>query len=438
MPLRAFLLLPWLMLQAVTPTPAEIAADAGEQGYYVQPGSESVDNKVLADLVKRMSQQGIRYLPVLIADDLDLGPTVLADGILDVLDSGTVVVLTPSEFGYASVDYDANSRLFDEAARQLADAGSAEEAFVRFAEVLALGIGGQIPGGEDVNQPVPLDSGGGGGFPWLLLLLVAGLVGVVVVAVRGSTRAETRRRSQDLEEARGEIKKQLDAVANEILEDADASGLSDNQQAKDLFEAASKTFQDAMDVFEKSRSLKDLEVIAAALDKARWQLQASQALREGKPLPAEPMQQMGRVATCFFDPTHRPASEDAVLQTSAGDKAVKVCAQCAERLGRGEQPRPRMINVGGRQVPSPMAPRSYGGGGFDWLTGMFDLVLGSLRMGAPTGWGLPGPFSVPRSRESRREVRYQHVPPPRLPSPGRVRGGGLRGGGGIRGGFRRR
>jgi hypothetical protein len=38
-----------------------------------------------------------------------------------------------------------------------------------------------------------------------------------------------------------------------------------------------------------------------------------------------------------------------------------VCAACAEKLRRGEQPRPRDIQVGGQRVPAPQAPTEVGG-----------------------------------------------------------------------------
>jgi hypothetical protein len=65
---------------------------------------------------------------------------------------------------------------------------------------------------------------------------------------------------------------------------------------------------------------------------------------------------------------------------------VQVCAADAEKLRRGEQPNPRMIEVGGRQVPAPSAPRSYGGGGFSWLD-VFAVIVGGMGQARSYDWG---------------------------------------------------
>ena len=74
------------------------------------------------------------------------------------------------------------------------------------------------------------------------------------------------------------------------------------------------------------------------------------------------------------------------MRTAAGAKTVRVCAADAAKLRRGEQPQPRMIEVEGRQVPAPSAPRSYGGGGFSWLE-VFAVIVGGMGSARSYDWG---------------------------------------------------
>jgi hypothetical protein len=145
---------------------------------------------------------------------------------------------------------------------------------------------------------------------------------------------------------------------------------------------------------EAATALLDAAVASAP---ARWQLEACAGVLEGRPLPSQPEQ----VEHCFFDPTHGAGAEEAEVRTPAGDKEVKVCRRCAATLEQGELPETRSINVGGQPVPAPAAPKSYGGGGFDWMSAIAIVLAGKeiltggsgSRRGWPDGGGgmFPGP-----------------------------------------------
>ena len=188
-----------------------------------------------------------------------------------------------------------------------------------------------------------------------------------------------------------------------ILEETDAIRVSEHEDAGEHLQAASKTYADALDLYEKATTLPQLETISDSLDRARWQLQAAVALRDGDEVPPEPVEER---ATCFFDPAHRPATESAILKTSAGEREVKVCPEDAERLRGGQQPQPRQINVGGRPIPAPMAPKSYGGGGFGMMDA-FQVILGG--MAASGGFGGVG-RARPHARRHRRYTRTREIP----------------------------
>lgn len=404
-----------LVLMVVPPALAQAPRDVGEilaqEFVYIESGAEPVDRSELVNLTERMRERGSNFAPVVLADDPSGGADAFASAIVDEFAVGvTVVVLSPSELGFDSTEFSRDELLQAGNASINQFNSGVNDGFTLFADAL-------IPG-------VSTDTTSGSGFPWALVFIIGAGILLVVFLVRRQSKAEKVRRVEDIDEARDEIKHQLDEIANVILSESDGVRVSGHEEAKDYFEAASKTYADALDLFEKTTTLQQLETISDALDKARWQLHASQALREGREVPPEPRKER---ATCFFDPAHEPATETAVLRTSAGDRQVKVCPADARRLRNGERPEPRSINVGGRPIPAPMAPKSYGGGGFGMMD-VFEVILGG--MAASGGFGGVG-RARPRARRHRRYTRQQEVPARRssggwLRTPRKRRAGGGR------------
>jgi hypothetical protein len=207
---------------------------------------------------------------------------------------------------------------------------------------------------------------------------VAELLGGIGFLLWRNSRRDQEARAGQLDEAKAELKGQLDVIANEILELSDRITMAENEAATAHFRAANDTYSDVFEAADSATGLAELESLSDRLDKSRWRLEASEALLEGREVPAEPED---RPAHCFFDPSHRAGVEEAEIRTPAGSKMVGVCRICAAKLERGETPKPRSINVGGRPIPAPQAPRSYGGGGLDWLSA-FSILVGGRNRGA--------------------------------------------------------
>jgi hypothetical protein len=389
---------------ATAQTPAEVAEIVAVQGYYVEPGSEPVDEAELIELAATMQDRGYNFVPVVLADEPSGGAPAFASAIVDQFRVGaTVVVLTPERLASDSTEFD-NAELV-QAGEDSLDVFDRDvnDGFILFADNLIPGVA------------TGAGTSGGSGFPFGLVFIVGGIVLFVFWIVRRQTKAEKQRRGEDISEARAEIKHQLDEIANLILEETDAIRVAEHEQAAVYLQLASQTYADALDLYERTTKLAQLETISDALDKARWQLQAAVALRDGREVPPEPVKER---ATCFFDPAHPPATETAILKTSAGEREVRVCPADAERLRRGQQPQPRQINVGGRPIPAPMAPKSYGGGGFGMMD-IFEVILGG--MAASGGFGGVG-RPRPHSRQHRRYTRTREVPVGRKPPrPGLIR-----------------
>jgi hypothetical protein len=330
---------------------------------------------------------------VALAAEVTEGPESLADDLLDVLGDGTVVILTPEEVGAVSSEFDDSD--MDSAFDRAELGGSYADDFAAFAAALS----------ADEQPADPVDSGGGSGWvPVIIGVTIVGLVGLFVW--RGKRRAKESNEKL-LTEAQTEIRQQMDVIATQIVELADDPRVEAKPEAQDHYRQASQTFQDAESRLAAANSLAALEKLSDDLDRARWQLDAADALIEGKALPPEP--QPEAPIACFFDPTHGAGREPATIETSAGSKVVMVCEADAERLRRGQDPIPRQIPYGNQSVPAPQAPRSHGGLGMDWLD-IFSVIVGGMGTGRSYDWS--------------RTTRLPRPSRPGNPFPSRSRGSG--------------
>jgi hypothetical protein len=408
----AVLLTAILAAPAAAQAPSDAMDDVLEQGYYLGPGTDISESGV-SDVVSSARNGGSRFIVVVLSEEPPGGSTTFAGGVLDAVGSGTVFVITEDGF----VGYETNEFPRDEveAALDAADARGGDD--ITYLENFA----GALTG--DSAPDAAGDSGGGSGAGWIvLILIVVGGVGLVWFLVRRSSKASKRRAESDIASARSEIQAQLDSMANDIIELADRVRLEGSQQAKDHYEEASAVFTKAVEELERAETIAQLEALSDRLDEAAWQLDAAEAMLEGDPVPPKPEKETAR---CFFDPTHRGPMEEATVSTSAGDRQVLVCKADAAKLRQGQQPDPRMIDVGGQRVPAPSAPRSHGGGGFGGMD-LMAILVGGMAQGLPnlgggsrrSGGGIFGSRSSRSSTPSRKSTKS---------SPGRSRGGRRRG-----------
>ena len=368
----------WLLLgaaPALAATPDEVVDDVADTGVFVEPGL-SVDRDSIDASVVRARNGGLRFSVVLLDENPAGGAVAFADAVLDRIGSGTVLVLSETGEGMASDEVDRST--IEAALDRGFEAGGGDAGYVDTVVASLLGESGS-PDGDD----------SGGGVVFLLVIVVVVVVGLWWFFRRQRGRDDARRR-RAVEEARTEIRSQLDAMANTILEIADQVAATESQEDNEYFGLASKTYAEASEAFPEASDLRSLERLSDRLDEARWQLDAAVALLEGKAVPPKPKQEERHA--CFFDPTHPDATETAEIETAAGNRTVRVCKADAAKLRRGEQPKPRMIDVDGRRVPAPQAPRSHGGGGFDWLD-VFSVILGGIGQGASYDWGRGGSSS---------------------------------------------
>ncbi|MEX2419508.1 MAG: DUF6676 family protein, partial [Acidimicrobiia bacterium] len=351
-----------------------VSAELEQFGFYVESGLDRNESEI-SDDVARARNAGFLFYAVLLDEDPAGGATTFADSLLNRLGVGTVLVLSASDEGMVS-----NELTQDEIETAL-DRGFAgsesggDEGYVS-------GVVDSITGTQAPADPV---SGSGSGSGLLILVaIVGGLVLLVWLAIRKSKKSSSAANARAVEEARTEIRSQLDAMANILLEITDLVSASSTSQDDTYLRQASATYTEAEESFGTATDLRALESLSDRLGEARWQLDAAAAIASGQPPPDKPAKEQRY--ECFFDPTHSNATETAEISTPAGKKTVRVCREDAEKLRRGTQPQPRMIDVEGRRVPAPMAPRSHGGGGFSWLD-TFSILAGGAGQAASYDWG---------------------------------------------------
>ncbi len=395
---------------ALAADPEDALPDLQAQGYYVEPGARSISLPGLEDVVAGTRNAGSRFMVAILDEEPPGGPTTFADAVLDGIGEGTIIVLTRGDqVGVASTEFDRGEL---DAALDQADArGGDDLTYVdTFAGSLAsiLSGSGVSPAPQPTTAPAePAGEGGGGGGLLVLLLIVGGLILVVVFVVRRSNKRSEERAAADVASARAEIQKQLDAMANDILELSDTISVADNEQASELFQAATATYNTTTEEFEKAQTFNDLADLAGKLDLATWQLDAAAAIVSGEQPPPKPAPR--ETARCFFDPVHQGPFETAQITTAAGAKEVRVCRADADKLRRGQVPESRTIQVGRERVPVPTAPRSHGGGGFDWMDA-FSILVGGMGAGLPVRWSDRGTRRAGRRAASRRSGGPLSVP----------------------------
>ena len=250
-------------LPAAAQTPDEVASEVADRGYWIDP-SLPADEDDISAAVAAAGNAGVRLFVVLLDEDPAGGATTFADAVLDRIGDGTVLVLSDSAEGMVSLDFDRDQ--IEAALDAGYDAGGGDVGYVN--AVIGSLTGTPVgPGNGDGDG----EASGGGSKTGLIVLLVVmgGLVLLVIWAVRRQGKAATASRQRSLEEARREIKAQVDAMANTILEITDKVSLSDSREDNTYLEQAGKTYTEASEAYESATDLARLEEISDRLDEAR-------------------------------------------------------------------------------------------------------------------------------------------------------------------------
>jgi hypothetical protein len=377
--MRRFLLVVVCFL-LVAATPEEVVPELEANGYYIEPGS-GASEEVVSDAVFEGRSDGGRLYLVVLSEEPGGGATTFSDSVLDRLGSGYVVTVAPETVGFAG---DSTSWTADEmnAALDASLEGGSDDAVVElFIAELTGAVVAPSPGGEEPDQE-------GGGWGWVWLVVIGGGLLLIFSAMRNSSRKRSELATSELEKVRAMARAKLAEIANDIIEMEHEVELSDNSEVKAHYQSASATYTEVLARIEKSPAASEMVDIVRDLDIAIWELDAAEALLDGKPVPEKPKPP---------EPKAPPPRPPATAQ----------------------QEDPQADSYGRR----PERQSSYAGN--DLMSALWALLALSGRGGG--GWGgMPGGFGGPMGGGG---------------GGGRMRGGGMRLGGGIgriRGGGRRR
>jgi len=367
---------------ALSSDPVYVAPDA-------RPSVTSAEAAMLrSDIAKDHSGPTyIAILPASAGNEEGGDPTAVALAIGRALGSGTVAVVVGGEFRAVSSvlprgDAAALSRQAFQAHRSQGIAVTVGDFLRRVGGVLSSRAGGQSPspGGQGAG-------GSSAAAPALLGLLVLGAAGYMFFR----SRQRRRREAVELTEVREHAREDLIALGDDIraldldvqMPDVDPRVREDYGRAVDAYQAADRDLQ-------RARRPADLGRVTTDLEEGRYAMVSTRARLEGRQPPE-------RRAPCFFDPRHGPSVRDVQWAPPGGaPRPVPTCAADAVRIEAGEDPHPRMINVGGSQRPYWNAPAYYGpwaGGYFGRYGGMggggmFPGLLAGSLLGGALGYGL--------------------------------------------------
>jgi hypothetical protein len=261
--------------------PDEVAAAVRDTGVYVQAGSD-LSAAEAGRLVAEARNAGERLSVIVLTEDPPSGAVTFGDAVADRLDGGNLLfVLTPSDVGIAGEGVEFTTTEIQHALDVADAAGGSDSAYVTNFVNALVATGAATTGGGTSG------SSGGSGLVWFLVIVAVIGLGIVLL-VWWSRRKTGATAAAKLAAAKEEVQKQVDAVANDILDMADEVRVSGNDQAETFFEQASATYSAASDRLAAAATPQALLDLSNELDVAIWQLDCAEALLDGKEPPPKP------------------------------------------------------------------------------------------------------------------------------------------------------
>ena len=286
-------------LSLIAATPQEALPGLEANGYYIEEGAAATE-EVVSDAVFEGRADGGRLYMVVLAEEPSGGAPTFSDSVLDLLGEGYVVTVAPESVGFAGDGSHWSADAMNTAVDDSLTAGSDDDVVATFIESLT----GQSLSGGDTSDGA---ASSGGGIPILWILVVGGVL--VAIWYFASSRNREKRTVEKLGEVRKVARSKLDEVANDILEMEDEIAVSEDSQAKEHYQRASRMYAQAMEDVAKASTIPAMLEVSEELDLAIWELDCAEAVLDGKPKPAKP--EPPRPEPMQPTPSPRGTSEDA-------------------------------------------------------------------------------------------------------------------------------
>jgi hypothetical protein len=243
-------------------------------------------------------------------------------------------------------------------------------------------------------------------------VIIAGLGLLLFWLMRRGNKQTVNAAAEQTAKARTAIQKQVDAIANDILDMEDEVRTAGNPEVDELYHQASDTYRTLEERLQQAGTPQELLDISNELDLAIWRLDCAEAVLDGKSKPAQPEPKRIEPATT--------ASGDRVTIPAPRPDYQRRPSRRSSYMGSGMME--ILIGVAGQVLAGGARGRRSGGG----LGGLLGTRAGQRRDTTPTARGgggvVPGPGS-PMSRSTRRSTGR---PARRRSGGGRTRGGGKR------------
>jgi hypothetical protein len=281
--------------------PDEAAESVDFRGYYIEDGA-AVSFEELESVAAEFSDRDFAF--VALAADPAEGADLFAEEVRQISGARTVIVVSDGELGYVSDEFD--DAELDAAADEAIDSfdRSYADGFRRFASALvavAVARAGIEPPGTGsattaaasdgaITTPTvaPDASSGSGGGLFVFFLIIAAIIGFFIWMSRRSKQKRTAAYNERVDELKAEIRAEMSEAANEILDLEDKVRVSDDDRAQDLYAAGAKGYADFQEKLDAASTFEDLHDLGNEFDQIQWQLEAAEAIVEGREVPPEP------------------------------------------------------------------------------------------------------------------------------------------------------
>ena len=404
---------------------SEVVDEAQATGFYLDSGA-TISPSDATEIVTAARNNGSRFYLVVLTDTPLGGNTAFAESVFDELnvDAGTILVLSPEDVGWVS-DNEGFTEADMEAAYESAnEQGGTDAEYAANFVVSLVGITVVDPPSATTSAPnttaaaaAAESSGGGGGSGFLWFILIVGGIGLLLFfLMRRSGSKTVNQVSEQMAKAQMAVQKQVDAVANDILDMEDEVRVANNPEVDQFYNTASETYRTVTDELRKVETPQQLVGLSNDLDLAIWQLDCAEAILDGKPKPPRPEPKrleptpgpsQERVTIPAPDYQRRPNRRSSYLGPGVMEILIGVAGQVLAGGGRGSSGG----GLGGmfRRPPKPPTPTPRAGSG------------------SSGGGVVPGPGTpVPRSTNSSRSPSSSTSSRKRRSGGGRIRGGGKR------------
>ncbi|MGI9667421.1 MAG: hypothetical protein ACR2N2_10000 [Acidimicrobiia bacterium] len=260
-----------LLALTAAATPQEAANVASQAGYFIEDGADATD-EVIGGAVEQMRNAGSLFYAVVLSHEPTSGAATYAESVLNGVPDGEGLVLVagPESVGWAKNNSIWTTPELNEALEVSLDGEDSDEVVLLF-----------------VGTLLDEDAAGGGGFPWFLVIIALIILGIAVLVWRSKRNREAAEKAT-FEQVRASAQAQIDAVANDILDDEDEVADAKNAEASEHFDRATEIYSAAADRLASAEDPEDVVEISTDLDRAIWHLDSAEAIIDGRPLPPKP------------------------------------------------------------------------------------------------------------------------------------------------------